>query len=178
MEDEENLFKTLLIRAAAHAGTGVKTAPGQRVTVDGLRTNDTYVFAIAAFDESGALIGELGASSPETLAGLPLPLYYCWAHLLLTACRLRLWPLAKRAASVLFPHFITTAPDRPLWEASPLASQTLRTPSVDVADGPLLRAFVQCVYAYTGAMLSADLAAIQARASGRCIHALLDGLSH
>ena len=61
--------------------------PGTPVTVEGLRTNDTYVFAIAAYDESGTLIGELGTSSTEMLAGLPLPLYHCWAHLLLMACR-------------------------------------------------------------------------------------------
>lgn len=61
--------------------------PGTSVTVEGLRTNDTYVFAIAVYDDAGALIGELGPSSVEMLAGLPLPLYQCWAQLLLMACR-------------------------------------------------------------------------------------------
>ncbi len=51
------------------AGTGTQVVPGTRVTVEGLRSNDTYVFAIAAYDESGALIGELGTSSVEILAG-------------------------------------------------------------------------------------------------------------
>jgi len=63
------------------------TAPGMPVTVEGLHTNDTYIFAIAVFDEAGALLGELGTSSPEILAGLPLPLYQCWAQLLLMASR-------------------------------------------------------------------------------------------
>jgi hypothetical protein len=67
----------------------VLVAPGERVAVEGLRTNDTYVFAVAAYDEGGALLGELGVATPETLAGLPLPLFYCWAHLLLAAAALK-----------------------------------------------------------------------------------------
>jgi hypothetical protein len=43
--------------------------PGKSVTVEGLRTNDTYVFAIAAYDESGQLLGGLGASSQEVGRG-------------------------------------------------------------------------------------------------------------
>ena len=61
--------------------------PNDTVTVEGLRTNDTYVFGIAAYDETGALIGGLGTSSVEVLAALPLPLYYCYGHLLLKACK-------------------------------------------------------------------------------------------
>ncbi len=75
--------------------------------------------------------------------GLPLPLYHCWAHLLLTACKLKLWPLAKRAASVLFPHFIPTTPDRPLWEASPMLAQNLNMEHLETAARPLLRGFTQ-----------------------------------
>jgi hypothetical protein len=36
---------------------------------------------------------------------------------------LKVWPLAKRASLVLFPHFIKTTALRPLWEASPMSSQ-------------------------------------------------------
>lgn len=52
------------------AGTGTMVAPGARVTVEGLRTNDTYVFALAAYDEAGTLLGGLGTSSVELLAGI------------------------------------------------------------------------------------------------------------
>ncbi len=40
-------------------------APGTAVTVEGLRTNDTYVFAIAAYDDAGQLLAGLGTSSQE-----------------------------------------------------------------------------------------------------------------
>jgi len=53
-----------------------------------MRVNDTYTFAIAAYDEAGTLLGGgLGATSKEVLAALPLPLYCCWAHIMLVACR-------------------------------------------------------------------------------------------
>lgn len=129
--------------ATEYPGTGVMVPPGARVTVEGLRANDTYVFAIAAYDEAGGLIGGLGASSVEVLAGLPLPLYHCWAHVALTACRLRLWGVARRAAGVLLPHFIITSSDRPLWEANPMDAQRLARHHVLAATRPLLRAFVQ-----------------------------------
>lgn len=84
-------------------------------------------------------------------ACLPLPLYLLWAHLLLVASRLRLWLHARRAASVLLPHFVHTSPDRPLWEASPMDAQRLERRHVDVAARPLLRAFVQVRGAGEGA---------------------------
>jgi hypothetical protein len=46
--------------AMEYEGTGVRTPVGGRVTVRGLRCNDTYVFAIVAFDSNGKLIGKLG----------------------------------------------------------------------------------------------------------------------
>lgn len=45
-----------------------QVAPGTAVLVEGLRTNDTYVFGIAAYDEAGNVIGGLGNSSCELLA--------------------------------------------------------------------------------------------------------------
>lgn len=82
--------------ATEYPGTGVMTPLDEPITVKGLRTNDTYIFAVAAFDDQGNVVNGLGASSPETLAALPLPLYLCWAHLAAVAVRLKQWALAKR----------------------------------------------------------------------------------
>jgi hypothetical protein len=51
--------------------------PGKSVTVEGLRTNDTYVFAIAAYDENGQLLGGLGTSSQE-VGGHTVPAVVEW----------------------------------------------------------------------------------------------------
>lgn len=75
--------------------------------------------------------------------GLPLPLYYCWAHVALVACKLKLWAVARRVADVLLPHFIITTTRRPLWEANPMDAQRLARKHVLASTRPLLRAFVQ-----------------------------------
>ncbi|CAB1113909.1 unnamed protein product [Ectocarpus sp. CCAP 1310/34] len=68
------------------------------------------VFAVAAFDEQGNLIGEgIGeACSPvETLNPLPLPL--CWAHLSRTALGLGCSSLAAQAATEVYRELMTLA---------------------------------------------------------------------
>lgn len=61
--------------------------------------------------------------------------------------RLGSWQHARRAAAVVLPHFISTSPDRPLWEANPMDAQTVVKPHLEVAAKPLLRTFIQvCVH--------------------------------
>jgi hypothetical protein len=101
------------------AGTGEQVPLGQPVTVRGLKRGDTYVFAVAVYDASGEVIGGLGDSSPQLLMAHPLPLYSCWAQLLLAACQLGCAAPSRRAARVLLPHFIDRGPESPVWEANP-----------------------------------------------------------
>ena len=61
---------------------------------------------LAAYDGDGKLRGQLGASSPDLLSTLPLPLYVLWAHTLIAAARLGHWAVARRAAGVLLPRFV------------------------------------------------------------------------
>jgi hypothetical protein len=59
--------------AMQYEGTGVKVPAGTRVTVQGLRPNDTYMFAVAAFDKHGRLVGGLGASQNVGHSALMVP---------------------------------------------------------------------------------------------------------
>lgn len=102
------------------AGTGEQVPVGQPVTIRGLRTNDNYVFAVAAYTAEGDVIGSLGDSSPQLLVAHALPLYSCWAQLLLTAYQLDCPALGKQAAHVLLPHFIAKLAVRPAWQANPM----------------------------------------------------------
>jgi hypothetical protein len=79
---------------------------------------------------------------------LPLPLYACWAHLLMTAAHLQHWDVAKHAAAVLLPRFIATSPSRPLWQAHPMDRHQLQLQQVQNASPTLLRLLVQAVYVY------------------------------
>lgn len=98
------------------------------------------------YDDQRELLGELGASTPSVVMALPLPLYACWAHVLLTASQLQHWDIAKRAAAVLLPRFIATSPGRPLWQAHPMDRHQLQLQQVQAASPSLLRLLVQAVY--------------------------------
>ncbi|CAM9422840.1 unnamed protein product, partial [Ectocarpus sp. 8 AP-2014] len=99
-----------------YAGLGVpipfdeSTGVCDAVSIRGLVANESYVFAVAAFDEQGDLIGEgIGeACSPvETVNPLPLPL--CWAHLSRTALGLGCSSLAAQAATEVYQELMTLA---------------------------------------------------------------------
>ena len=95
------------------------------LTFAGLQPNETYMFAVAAYDADHKLISELGQSAGPVAALLPLPLLHLWCHLALTAAHLGVGTVTHLAASVVLPHFITEEPDCPVWEANPLDRQTI-----------------------------------------------------
>ncbi|PNH01366.1 hypothetical protein TSOC_012750, partial [Tetrabaena socialis] len=153
--------------ATEYPGSGVMAPLGQPVTVQGLRANDTYLFAVALYDEDGGVVGGgLGASTPEVLLALPLPLYACWAQLLAAAVRARAWVAAKRAAGVLLHHMVVSGPDAPIWAANPMDSQRLHRAHVAAAARPLLRSVVQGIYMYGGAALLRNGAAAAGGGAG------------
>lgn len=50
--------------------------------VSRLETNQKYIFAVAAFDAQGRMVGSgIGETTRPLLASLPLPLLSTWAHL-------------------------------------------------------------------------------------------------
>jgi hypothetical protein len=100
------------------------------------------------YDDQGELLGELGSSTPSVVMALPLPLYACWAQLLLTASHLQHWDIAKRAAAVLLPRFVATTPSRLLWQAHPKDRHQLQLQQLQAASPTLLRLLVQAVYVY------------------------------
>lgn len=120
-----------------------------------LHCTSTYFFlylhvshVYTVYDDKGEIIGELGISTPGVTMALSLPLYACWAYILLTAAKLQHWQTAKRAAGVLLPRFIATSASRPLWQAHPMDRHQLQLQQVQDAAGPLLRLLVQAVYVY------------------------------
>lgn len=117
------------------------------------------------FDDQGELIGELGASSPPVIMTLPLPVYYCYAQVLLAAARLGLWPVVKTAAAALLPRFFTTTPARPVWQAHPADRFSLQKEQVARQVAPFLRLLVQAVYAYAGHLGAIQLAELSAPGS-------------
>lgn len=91
----------------------------------GLVPNETYTFAVAAYDADHKCISQLGQPVGPVAALLPLPLLHLWCHLALTAAHLGVANITHLAAGVVLPHFINVEPDCPVWEANPLDRQSL-----------------------------------------------------
>ncbi|XP_029304212.1 cilia- and flagella-associated protein 54 [Cottoperca gobio] len=94
-------------------GTGnmVPAVYGECVlSVEGLEPNQKYVFAVAAYNSQGKLLGNtIGGSTFPLLASLPLPLLSTWAHLAQVAFQTEQYAVAKRACRELWTHY--TYPD-------------------------------------------------------------------
>ena len=56
---------------------------GERLLrVEGLQPNQKYVFAVAAYNSEGRLLGHaIGGTTAPLLASMPVPLLPAWAHL-------------------------------------------------------------------------------------------------
>ena len=110
----------------------------QVVTISGLTPNESYVFAVAAYNAEGDLIGgSIGRTSDPVTAACPLPLFMCWTYLARAARQAALDSLdahgmdmglsdtATRAATVLYNHFVRRQPPCALHEGNPLNAHQL-----------------------------------------------------
>ncbi|KAI9542427.1 hypothetical protein NQZ68_020774 [Dissostichus eleginoides] len=90
-------------------GTGnwVPSVSGESVLrVEGLQQNQKYVFAVAAYDSQGKLLGNsIGDSTFPLLASLPVPLLSTLAHLAQVAFQTNQYDVAKRACRELWIHY-------------------------------------------------------------------------
>ncbi|XP_078122015.1 cilia- and flagella-associated protein 54 [Sander vitreus] len=78
--------------------------------VEGLEPNQKYLFAVAAYNSQGKLLGNtIGGSTFPLLASLPIPLLSTWAHLAQVAFQTEQYAVAKRACRELWIHY--TYPD-------------------------------------------------------------------
>nr|XP_021330926.1 cilia- and flagella-associated protein 54 isoform X1 [Danio rerio] len=74
--------------------------------VSGLEPDKQYIFAVAAFDAQGKMVGKaIGETTKPLLASLPLPLLTAWAHIAQVAYQIGLHSVSKRACNELWSHF-------------------------------------------------------------------------
>lgn len=79
--------------------------------VSGLKANERYVFAVAAYTVDGKLIGDsIGESTRPILANHPLPVLTTWAFLSQISYQIGCYEISKRACDVLWDHFIADTP--------------------------------------------------------------------
>ncbi|XP_072529245.1 cilia- and flagella-associated protein 54 [Salminus brasiliensis] len=132
-------------------GTG-DTIPsrGERLfCVSGLEPNQKYIFAVAAYDAQGNLVGKtIGKATKPLLASLPLPLLTTWAHLAQVAYQTGQYALAKKACSELWSHFTMSSASDPGGSLEPINGkghvglvQTRLRPEILQLSSPLLQQY-------------------------------------
>ncbi|XP_029957087.1 cilia- and flagella-associated protein 54 [Salarias fasciatus] len=93
-------------------GTGnmVPAVSGECVLkVEGLEPNQKYVFAVAAYNSQGRLLGNaIGGTTVPVLASVPVSLLSSWAHLAQVAFQTEQYAIAKRACGELWSHYTCT----------------------------------------------------------------------
>ena len=90
-------------------GTGepvfVKSDPN--FVVSGLDKNEKYIFALAAYAESGQMIGGgVGKSTPPVVAATPVPLILIWCYLAEIGFRKNQNQIASKACETAWNHFV------------------------------------------------------------------------
>ena len=102
------------VNNVAFTGSGIPRPMGDKIIVEGLVPNESYVFAIAAIDDRGKVVQGIGETSVPIVALLPLPTLLIWGHLCLSAHQMGLDQLARSAGSPPPPSicffFITLRP--------------------------------------------------------------------
>ncbi|DBA01188.1 TPA: hypothetical protein N0F65_002323 [Lagenidium giganteum] len=127
-------------------GTGQPVYPPDlRVTITGLVPNDSYVFAVAAFDARGDVIQGIGETSDLVVACNPLPLILCYAYLAQLCHELDLPVPAKRAATAFYERIVSRldATARRRWKANPFYRHALQRDEIARLPVPVLTAGVQ-----------------------------------
>ncbi|XP_052780184.1 cilia- and flagella-associated protein 54-like isoform X4 [Mya arenaria] len=83
----------------------------KELRVSGLKANERYVFAVAAYTQDGKLIGDgIGESTKPILANHPLPVLTTWAFLAQLSYQIGCYDVCRRACDVLWDHFIAENP--------------------------------------------------------------------
>ncbi|XP_055508714.1 cilia- and flagella-associated protein 54-like isoform X2 [Leucoraja erinacea] len=146
-----SIFKVRVMDLHLH-GTGREVPASQEclLEVKGLKTNEHYIFAVAAYSKDGKIIGkEIGETTKPILVFHALPLFTTWSYLCQAAYQLGHYPVAKIAFSVLWDHFVSdvSSPRPDPWYTSNktewyIIQKRLDNVAVSLASPILLRGFL------------------------------------
>ncbi|XP_068186553.1 cilia- and flagella-associated protein 54 [Antennarius striatus] len=112
--EAEGINQTVRLGDCSLPGTGnlVPVVSGEcLLRVDGLKPNRKYVFAVAAYNSQGKLLGNaIGGTTFPLLASMPIQLLSAWAHLAQVAFQTIQYTIAKTACRELWSHYTCSDP--------------------------------------------------------------------
>lgn len=130
-------------------GTGEPIFTSERLlaTVDDLVPNESYVFAVAAFDQNNEIIQEIGETSAPVVALNPLPAMLCYGYLAQTCQDLNLFDRARQVAAELYAMVVSRQiPPRAGWKASPFYRNALQYNVVARIPVPILNSIIRAIF--------------------------------
>ncbi|GMF45738.1 unnamed protein product [Phytophthora fragariaefolia] len=129
------------------AGTAAPVYPPcLDVTISGLLPNESYVFAVAAFDSKHELINTIGETSEPVVALNPLPLPMCYGYLAKACYETQLAGRASKAATYLYNAVVSNVcAERSSWMANPFYRQALKRDLVAQFPMPILNLCIQAL---------------------------------
>ncbi|POM58380.1 Hypothetical protein PHPALM_36976, partial [Phytophthora palmivora] len=120
--------------------------PLLRVTISGLLPNESYVFAVAAFDNKHEVINSIGETSEPVVALNPLPLTMCYGYLAKACYDTQLTVRANTAANYLCNAVVShSSAGRPSWMANPFYRQALKRDAMAQFSIPILNLCIQAL---------------------------------
>ncbi|KAL3672060.1 hypothetical protein V7S43_002724 [Phytophthora oleae] len=122
--------------------------PHLSVTISNLLPNESYVFAVAAFDSKHEVIHSIGDTSEPVVALNPLPVLMCYGYLAKACDDCQLPVRATQAANYLYNAVISHC-GRPSWMANPFYRQALRREVVAQYPIPTLNLCIQALLILT-----------------------------
>ncbi|XP_056140205.1 cilia- and flagella-associated protein 54 [Lampris incognitus] len=141
-------------------GTGnlVPAVAGQcKLRVEGLEPNQMYVFAVAAYNSQGKLVGNtIGETTYPILAFIPLPLHTTWALLAQAAFQTEQYAIAKKACGELWSHFTYPKHESPTTQDC-LALTGLHVQTLQHSSPPLLQLFLTSIFIETAINIQQDV---------------------
>ncbi|KAG3181416.1 hypothetical protein PC128_g15161 [Phytophthora cactorum] len=128
------------------AGTAAPLYPPHlKATISGLLTNESYVFAVAAFDSKHKVVQSIGETSEPVVALNPLPLPMCYGYLAKACYDAQLAGRANQAANYLYNAVISACTGRPSWMANPFYRQALKRDVVAQLPVPILNLCIEAL---------------------------------
>ncbi|KAI9350242.1 hypothetical protein BDR26DRAFT_580606 [Obelidium mucronatum] len=138
------------------SGDNVIATERAEITFSGLEPNTRYMFAVAAFDESGQIMGcGIGETSKGCTAMFSLPLVYCWCDISIVSHDLSCDDVADIGFSKAWNYFVKSMSSREelLTLGGPGITGvgynktfTLHENNVKVAPTELKRLFIRCIH--------------------------------
>ena len=125
------------------AGCGELVPVDSAVRVHGLRPNEMYMFAVAAYDKSKRLVGDgIGASTVGVPALLPLPTLALWSSIGLAAARVGSTTIARDAFAQVTEKFLVSHDLSAPWDAHPTDEVEINAAALTSAPAATLRSLV------------------------------------